>query len=314
MYHIITNPEAGKKRANQYLPHLFSLFEKDNIPFEVHITTGLMDGYYLARKFCQEDPDCAGIISMGGDGTAHEVVAGMVDAYDWSYTNRKIPIPLGIFPLGSGNDFLSTLEGSKNEAKYIRNQPVETLNINFFNKIRIGETRTIDVLNANGMAFLNIANVGLDARIAQNAIELKARYGQYAYLAAAYRSISAHKNLKLEIKADDKEISGEFTLAAVCNGQYYGGGMRVAPTAKIDDGKITLCLVKAMSKAKAMTIFPTVMIEQHVRLKAISYTECKNVTITLPDSKEILCLDGNIYPNKKTINFKVIPKVLDVFT
>jgi len=200
MYHIIANPKAGKGQTDKFLPHLTSLFEKYGLPFSVHITTGVMDGYYLARKFCQEDNDCQGIIGMGGDGTFQEIASGMIDAL--TSPEGKIAIPLGIFPAGSGNDLALSIEGGKSRARYIRNQFLEDVNLNFFNRIRRNHTRRIDIIKASDKACLNIAHIGLDAKIAENAIELKKKFGRHAYLAAVYKSIIKHRNTKLEIKID----------------------------------------------------------------------------------------------------------------
>jgi len=312
MYHIIINPIAGRGRTLEHLPILTDFLDKSSLAYTTYETTGVMDGYEKAKAICEEKTaNCLGIIGIGGDGTFQEIAAGMVAA---GMRSEKAPVPLGIFPAGSGNDFIMTLAGGKKAAlaKYGKNaeQNVRA----FFETLTRGKTHAVDIITANGTAYLNIGNIGIDARIVKNADVFKKKYGRQAYLAAVYKSIAQHKNLLLTIEVNGEKWEKPYTLAAICNGQYYGGGMRVAPTARIDDGKITLCLVEGMNRPKIMVLFPSLMMEKHVYLKSVKYIECESVRITLPEGMETLCLDGNLYPNQEgQIEFKILPKALDVF-
>jgi len=339
VYHIIINPNAGRGRTLGHLPHLTRLFAENRLMYTTHITTGIFDAREKAREICENHPNSAGIIGIGGDGTFQEIAAGVRQAHNERREQESAAahsleavnsvggdsgvrpasrIPLGIFPAGSGNDFITTLEyeksGGKKSARSKYGKNAEHNARAFFDTLMRGETRTIDVITANGTAFLNIGNIGLDARIVQTAGALKKRFGSRAYYAAVYQSVVHHKNLLLVIEADGKKFCGEYTLVAVCNGQYYGGGMRVAPTARLDDGKITLCLAEGISRPKIMALFPLLAMAKHERLKFVKFIECENVKISLPNSAESLCLDGNLYPNiGDEIEFKILPRALEVF-
>ncbi|MDR0272695.1 MAG: diacylglycerol kinase family lipid kinase [Clostridiales bacterium] len=293
MHHIIVNPKAGRSRITVFLESLEKLFSQIKIEFKKH---SLAD----ANEFSDEDV----VIGIGGDGTFQELASALFGA---GKKNR-----FAIFPAGSGNDFAMSLESGKRAAlsKYGKN--AEHNARVFFEMLMRGETRSIDVITANGTAYLNIGNMGLDARIVQNAEVLKERFGRHAYLAAVYKSIARHKNLPLTIEVNGKKIEDEFTLIAVCNGQYYGGGMRIAPSASIDDGKITLCLVEGMPRPKTMILFPSILMERHTKLKIVKYIECESVKI-ISAGAETLCLDGNLYPCEDEIEFKIHPKAMDVF-
>ena len=303
MYHVLLNPNAGRGRAFIQWQFLEKLFNENGIKYTTHINTKKTDGYERAKEFAHSE--CCGIIGIGGDGTLQKIVAGMFDA------DVKKPVPLGIFPAGSGNDFSMTLGNSygKNAEQNARI---------FFETLMQGKTRTIDIITANGTAYLNIGNIGLDARIVKNASALKDKYGKHAYLAAVYKSILQHKNIPLMIEiysgeAGSEQFENKYTLVAVCNGQYYGGGMRIAPKARIDDGKITLCLVKSIARPKAMILFPSILMQKHTHLKIVKIIECESVKITLPEGGETLCLDGNLRHCTGQIEFKIHPKALDVF-
>ena len=303
LYHIIVNPVAGKGRTIDYLPQLIEEFDKRNMPCTAHVTTKIRDAYDFAREICTKTPEDTpqGIIGVGGDGTIQEIVAGMVDAFPHG---QHIPTPLAICPVGSGNDFVTSLKGKKT-----KKTPSAT---DFIGNICKRNLRTVDVITANGEAFLNIANIGVDARIVQNAAGLKQTHGGRAYLAAVYKSIMKHENTTMTLAVNGREDAKPFTLIAICNGQFYGGGLRIAPSAKFDDGKITLCVIEGVSRAKLGILFPSLLIEKHTALKIVQLEECTELTITLKNT-ETLCLDGNLFPQSGEIYFKILPKVLDVF-
>jgi len=290
-----------------------------------------MDAYTKAKAACQTGS--RGIIGFGGDGTIQEIVAGMADAFP-----GNICVPLGIFPGGSGNDFVMTLAGGKKNALARYKKKNESASIkDFYTAISTNRTVPVDLIKANNMAYLNIGNLGLDARVVRNAIAYKQRFGRYAYVAAVYKSIAKHTNMPLTIEIDGKAHDGLYTLVAVCNGQYYGGGLHITPQARLDDGKITICLVKALSRPKTMTIFPYLMIGRHHRLKAVSFHKCEEVKITLKNGTECISLDGNLHEvkgcntgftkeekrflsphdlpgaDKGELHFKVMPKAINIF-
>jgi len=308
MFHIIANPVAGRGYSLVRLQALTALFDNSGIPYEVLHTTAPLDGYEKSKHVCLNGSD--GIIAIGGDGTVQEIAAGMADAHDG---HASIPIPLGILPCGSGNDFVLSLNGGKpsylDKYNNIANQQAAE---SLCNAIIHSHVRNIDILKANGTAYLNIGNIGLDARIVKNAVRLKHTFGSYAYYAAVYQSIIQHKNIPLTIEIDGKPIDGHYTLVAVCNGQYYGGGMKIAPPAQLDSSKITVCLIEALSRPKCVLLFPSLLFAQHTRLKQVRFVQCDSLAITLPNN-ETLCLDGNLYEKSGTITFEIMPHALKVF-
>ena len=308
MHHIIFNPIAGRGLSKtKYLPMLTAMFEKYNLPFTAHETTKPKHAYEIAKQLCKAPEDCSGIVGVGGDGTIQEIVAGMVD----SFPGQKIPMPLAIFPGGSGNDFAMAIEGGKSAMK--KKLKNNTLTDIFVERIYKRELRTVDLINVNGEAYLVAGNMGIDARIVRDAIELKPKFGGQAYLVAAYKSIMNHKNIPLTLEIDGEIITKDFTLVAVCNNSTYGGGLPISPSARFDDGKITLCMVNGMSRLKLGVLFPSLLFKKHVHLKDISFVDCQEVKITLPPGTETLCLDGNLFPKEGQLHFRIMPQILDVF-
>ena len=313
MYHIITNPVAGRGNALQYQAWLSSELTELGLQCTTHVTEKARDGFYITQKICENPSDCMGIIGIGGDGTIQEVVAGLAKTFCNNATDT-IPIPLGIFPGGSGNDFAMAIEGGKNAYKKKYRNNKEFIARCVAKRIATNTVKRVDLIQANDEAYLVAGNIGIDARIVHNAIELKPKFGGQAYLVAAYKSIMQHKNIPLEINIDGHKITQDVTLVAICNNRTYGGGLCIAPSAKFDDGKITLCIVNGMSRTKLGVLFPSLLIEKHTRLKDISFINCEEVCITLPTASETtLCLDGNLSQETGEIRFKIMPNVLDVF-
>ena len=299
MFIIIVNPKAGRGQSAARASELVARLKKHGIDHDLVYTTGVGCGKNLAKEFCKNaGHDIKGIIGIGGDGTIQEIAAGMADVFP---PGEKIPIPLCICPAGSGNDFIMSVSKKHTSTS-------ET----FFNSLISGNSKPVDIITANDQAYLNIGNIGLDAWIVKNAEAKKKEYGNRAYLAAVYKSIVSYKPINLIIQANGLVFEGAFTLVAICNGQYYGGGLHISPHAKIDDGKITLCVVESMTKLKTMAIFPSLMIKKHMYLKAVSFHECTSVKITLLDGEGVLCLDGNLSPACRTVEFVIHKQALNI--
>ena len=316
MYHIIVNPASGKRDAHIPLKHLRDMFDGAGIEYDL-LPSSSQDETYACALTAFERKSC-GIVCIGGDGTVQEVVSGLVRCYR---NEPEIGIPVAVLPCGSGDDLVRTLEGGKAGAlrKYGKLDYTKSAKA-VFDAVAGGRTRRIDVIKASGnLAFLNIANIGIDAKIVYNAPPYKRfleRFkfpGNYAYLAATFETILRHENVYLELVADGQSFFGDYTLVAICNGQYYGGGMHIAPQASMDDGLITLCLVEAMSRPKTMAIFPSLLIGWHTRLREVSFMQCRKLSIKIQDP-QWLCLDGNLYDkHSETIDFEVLPGALRVF-
>jgi len=305
MYHIITNPVSGRGNSMAYAQSVATKLEESGLRYTLHTTQNPRHGYDIAKELCQTTP--TGIIGIGGDGTIQEIVAGMAEFF----SHGKIPIPLGILPGGSGNDFAMAIEGGKKA--YKKYKTIDSITSALVGRISAGSTRIVDLISANNEAFLVAGNIGLDARIVHNAIALKPKHGGRAYLVAAYKSIMQHENIPLEISVEEGASEQKpYTLVAICNNRTYGGGLCIAPPAVFDDGKITLCTVDGIGRAKLGILFPSLLFEKHVNLKEVNFTECTNLKITLA-GKETLCLDGNLYPVEGEIEFKILPQVLEVF-
>ena len=315
MYLIVINPDADRGQSILRLPMIKALFRAAKIPYEVFITVNPMDGYNHTLRFCKRSQLLKGIIGMGSDELTQEIVTGMIDAFPEAREGQKMPVPLGILPSRFDNNFVSALAGSKIRAQAKSNREPEVVVKEFFDLFMRGQVRAVDVITANEMSFINIGNVGLDAVIARNAEKIKVKYDDYAYLIAGVKAILKQEPIHLSFEITDgnetEKISGDYLCAVVCNGGFYGTGMRIAPGAKVDDGKITLGLVNIMSRLRTLVVMSQLTNEHHADIKEITFKQCDKLKLTIPPTG--LCLDGNLYHREGEITFKVLPQVLDIF-
>ena len=86
----------------------------------------------------------------------------------------------------------------------------------------------------------------------------------------------------------------------------------MTPSAVIDDGKITLCMVNETSRLRTFAMFPLMLLEKHTNINEIQYINCENVVIK-PKGTQTLCIDGNLYEVSEAVNYKILPKALKIF-
>jgi lipid kinase YegS len=179
-----------------------------------------------ARQFVAEAGDLDLLIAAGGDGTLNEVVHGLMDL-----PTVARPV-LGVVPLGTANDFATGCG--------IPRDPEKALAL-----CMEGEGVPVDVGKANEHWFLNAASVGFGAEVtATTPPELKRLLGQAAYtVMGAILAMNVH-HYHGRLNLPDREITGSGPVAIVGNGRQTGGGVQVAPRARIDDGLLDVLVVR----------------------------------------------------------------------
>jgi len=198
---------------------------------EVRVTLGKGD----ARRFVTEAGELDLLVAAGGDGTLNEVVHGLM-----ALSTDARPV-LGVVPLGTANDFATGCD--------IPRDPHEALAL-----CMEGEGVPIDVGKANEHWFLNSASVGFGAEVtATTPPELKRLLGPAAYtVMGAILAMNPHQ-YHGRLILPDREITGSGPVAIVGNGRQTGGGMQVAPRARIDDGLLDVLVVRHIPPMALLT-------------------------------------------------------------
>ncbi len=275
------------------MPELVEHLESAGIRTTVAWTEGPGGAEALARQAVERGD--ARVVACGGDGTIHQAINGIMAA-----CGPGSPLPLGIVPLGRCND-LSTALGVPRSVE----GAAETL-------LR-GRMRTIDLARATGRYFSTVATLGFDSAVTEyvntGSFPLFRR-GTIAYFYAVLVKLLRYRDVSVSLRGESWEYQGPIFLAATGNTSSYGGRFRIVPTAVVDDGLLTICLVRSAPRWEVMLALPRLFTGSHVRHPKVSVQEARRMEVesTVPLS---IWADGERVASTPTV-IEVVPKALSV--
>ena len=289
---ILVNPKGGNKRAPKILRKVLPILNESKINFQIIETE--YEGH--AKKLAQ-GLDLNGIIGLcqiGGDGTFHEVVNGVLTRQDGKQ------VPLGYIPGGTGNSFMYDLKCL---------EPVEAVK-----RIIVGATKKIDVVEVKMLNekiyCINIVGWGMVTDINSSAEKIRWLKGQRYNVMTILHALKLKRRLA-EILIDGKKISDKFLFAIACNTIHTGRGMKMAPKADLNDGLIDLILVREAGRVKLLKMFPKVFDGTHINDPIVEYHQVKSFSI-IPSEDETVNLDGEL-KGSTPLFADVIPSAISVF-
>lgn len=287
---LIYNPTSGREEMRRRLPDILHRLDQGGIEASCHATMGEGDATKAAIDAVERGYDM--IIAAGGDGTLYEVVNGMAE-------RDNLP-PLGVFPVGTTNDFARGLGIPRNWEDYcdlvIRQQ-----------------TRPIDVGKANDRYFINIAGGGTLTELTYDVpSRLKTMIGQLAYYIKGVEKMVSLSPQELIINAEGQEtIHDEFMIFLITNTNSVGGFEKLAPGARIDDGLLDVIALKKCNLAEFVRLVSLALRGEHFNDKKVVYFRTSSMEVTSP-GKVLLNLDGELggtLPGQ----FSVLPQHLRIF-
>ena len=290
---ITVNPHGGKKLGPRLLNRVKPLFEAKGIELFVVETTFAGHAKELANQLNITEYD--GFIGIGGDGTLHEIINGMLSRHD----GRKIPI--GIIPGGSGNSYMHDLQLTDplKAAKAIINEQTRALDTA---KI---EVNPIIKYSNNMIGWGLVTDVG-------NKAEHFRWLGTNRYTILSVVEVLRHKSRPATLIMDDKKIEDEFIFIIACNSIHVGKGMKMAPKARLDDGLIDLIVIRAgVSRTRLLQVLPKLFDGSHINEPELEYYQTSQFSL-IPETDEILNIDGEIM-GSTPIQVNVIPKAFEMF-
>ena len=274
MYYILVNGTHLKGKQLKKFDDTLAVFEKAGKEYKIYKTFRRGD----AKKFTEEitsSGHCGTVIAMGGDGTLHDVINGFKDFENFD---------LGLIPFGTGNDFA---EGAGIPLNHI--EAAET--------IIYGRTRNIDFIElSSGLRSINSVGMGIDVDVLKRTYS-SGEKGKGKYLKALIVSLANFKSCNFTVKYDGKEEKHFGLIAAVGNGKYFGGGIKIFPDAKIEDGLLDVIIVDFISKARIPAAFAKLMAGRVDKIKKVTFVKTKEVTFVHEAENFTIQAEGELYDN-----------------
>jgi len=272
-YFFIVNPHSASRRTGRIWPHVKEEFEKKLGRIDFAMTKGNIHATYLAGEALYKGYDR--IVTVGGDGTLNETVNGFYDANGLINNN----VVLGYFPSGTGEDLARTFKienaGIAEHVDRIVNGVVK--------KIDIGN---VQFLKADGSMhsrkFINEISAGFTANVASTVNTFpKFMTGKIAFLLGIAGSLAMLKNREITVKAGGKEIfSGKALAACVTNGKFFGGSMKIAPEAEVNDGLFEIIIIKNMGRIELIRKIGTIYEGSHIKDPKVMTARAREIQIT----------------------------------
>jgi len=291
---VIINPHGGKKQGTNLLKKVKPIFDARGAELFIVETAFAGHAKELSNQIELDHYD--GFIAIGGDGTLHEVVNGMLTRND----HQKIP--LGIIPGGSGNSFMHDLELT---------DPIEAAKAIIQGKIQAVDTAKIEINQVTKYA-MNMIGWGLVTDVG-NSAEHYRWLGPNRYTILSVIEVLRHKSRAATLILDDKKIEDEFTFIIACNSIHVGKGMKMAPKAKLDDGAIDLIVVRAnVTRTRLLQVLPKLFNGSHIEEPEVSYYQTSKFSL-IPEKNEIINIDGEIM-GSTPISVEMIPNAIDIYS
>jgi diacylglycerol kinase (ATP) len=272
--YFIVNPAAKNGRCRKVWKRLEKVLHENHIPYEVFFTARQGDGKRIANQIVRSTSELTAIIAVGGDGTVHEVANGVFPSKNGI---------VGYIPAGTGNDFSRGIHIPNHPRKALEHILL-LLENHCFSTCDIGQFAGPHVQEG---IFVNNLGCGFDAQISRkvNSSKLKSLFnrlslGKFVYVFYLIKELIFYQPTKIVLHIDGKKhLFEQAWLVTISNHPYYGGGMKIAPSAKTDDGLFHIIVVDKISRLKILLLFVTVFWGGHTKMKEVKVFTGKHIHI-----------------------------------
>lgn len=283
---LLVSPVSGGGRAWRGLPGIRAELERLGVAVS---ETCESESPEHASRFAQDAAERgSALIVAGGDGLLRIVAQALAGS----------SATLGILPGGRGNDFARTLGLSLD--------PVRACGV-----IAAGNTRLVDVGEVDGRVFLGVASCGLDSDVNRRANEARLIRGRFVYIGALFGGLARWRMARFRLTVDGVEWAYRGYTAAVGNSGRYGGGVRLAPEAVVDDGLLDVITIHDASRLRYLAILPRAFSGRHVDGRWVQARRARQVRLEA-DRPFVIYADGDpIGETPATVGIR--PAALRVF-
>lgn len=297
---LIANPAAGRGHVGRNWDALVAQVCEALGDVDARRTQRPGHAVDLAREAAEEGADT--VLSLGGDGTHHEVVNGLMAA---SVPGRRVAF--GALPAGTGGDFCR-LYGVERTVRDVARHLAD------------GQTRQLDVghvtfVDDDGREaerwFLNICSTGIGGLVDRYVASARARVGgKAAYYLASLRASVAYRAARCEVVIDGASV-GEHVVntVAACNGRWFGGGMMIAPEARTDDGLLDVVLIPETTPRRVIELSRRIYDGRHMELPYVKHWRGQSVEVHVREHTAWMDIDGEA-PGKGACTMRLEPAAL----
>lgn len=299
---VIVNPNSANRRTGKIWEYIKKELEKNIGKFDFKFTTAPFDATLISRDAVKSGYEM--IVAVGGDGTVNEVVNGF-------FENDKIinsEITLGIISRGTGSDLIKTLGISKEIS-----QAVEKLKGRNVERCDLGKINFVDKDDKEVTRyFINIADFGMGGETVDRVNKTTKFFGGFiSFLWGTLITSIKYKNKMASLNIDDKiKFEGKIKNIAIANGRFFGGGMEIAPTAKMDDGFFEVVIISDISYFKGLRIMQKIYKGELIENEKVKYLKGKIISAT---SSEVVLIDvDGEQPGKLPAKFEILKSMINV--
>ncbi|MGE5328498.1 MAG: YegS/Rv2252/BmrU family lipid kinase [Deltaproteobacteria bacterium] len=287
---LIYNPVAGSGTFKNYLDYIIDRFQRKGLQVEPYRTNKKKSLDKVLSLMNQNEYEK--ILVAGGDGTINQAVNAII--------KNNIDLPLGIFPVGTSNDY----------AKYFNIPNSVEKAVDIFIKDNYSYS---DVGLFNEKYFINVASLGgiIDTSHKTNS-EFKNILGVLAYYINGISNLPKLKPISVRIISKEKNFEGEIFFMLIMNGKSAGGFNKIAPSASVNDGLLEVIVFKKCQIHELIHLFITVINGEHVKNSNVIHFKTNEMKIDC-DSDVSTDIDGEKGP-PFPINIKVVPNKIKVLT
>ncbi len=289
---VIINPASAGGRTLALAPEITERFTSSGREHHIHISAKAGDPPIVARQML--DAGCETIVAVGGDGTINEIVSEIM-----SHGGHAA---LGIIPSGSGADFVRTLQLPKDIGR--------ALSIILERRTRQVDVGRIAFASGEQQYFVNVAGLGFDAVVAEFAIESRMPGSTLPYLASALRAMRVYANMDMRIESEHGVWSGRAASVLFCNAKFFGGGMKIAPMAEIDDGLLDVCILGDLTHIEMIRALPGLFKGKHVSNPKFHHFTATSIKVETQYPARVQA-DGELF-RYTPVTIDVIPGALQI--
>ena len=290
IYHFILNPKSGRSPKHKKLEEqIKATCTQRQLSYHIYYTTCVGDATEYVRSMIRISDEKQRFICVGGDGTVNEIA---------NSAPMNPNVEFGVIPYGSGNDFVRNFTNTK-----------------LFSDIDAqidGVTESFDLIKCNDYYCVNMVNIGFDCAVVKEADKFKKFKlvsPGLSYIFGVVAVLFKKFGTKMKLIFDDGTVLDDvFTLTAIANGKFCGGGFMASPKALLNDGMLNVTAIDKVSRLTFISLVSSykkgTYLENHRAMKLIKHFTAPHFKMEF-DSPIPICIDGEI-KGAKSIDFSVV--------